>query len=77
MFSFGCFDAARVTVPILVIRGDSDTDATREDNQLLMNALGSGVKEYVVVSNGGHFLQFEKANVQLYQAARSFLEATK
>jgi pimeloyl-ACP methyl ester carboxylesterase len=71
------FDAARITVPTLVIRGDSDTDATREDNQVLMNALGSAVKEYVEVSNGGHFLQFEKANVQLYQAVQNFLEARK
>ena len=71
------FDATRITVPTLVIRGDSDTDATREDNQLLMNALGSAVKEYVEVQNGGHFLQFEKANIQLYQAVQSFLEASK
>ena len=43
------FDAARIIVPTLVIRGDSDTYATREDNQLLMNALGSAVKEYVEI----------------------------
>ncbi len=71
------FDAAKITVPTLVIRGDSDTDATRADNQLLMNALSSAAKEYVEVPHGGHFLQFEKSNVQLYQAVQSFLEARK
>jgi pimeloyl-ACP methyl ester carboxylesterase len=68
------FDAAKITVPTLVIRGDSDTDATRADNQLLMSALGSAVKEYVEIPNGGHFLQFEKSNIQLYQAIHTFLE---
>ena len=64
------YDASRQLV-------DSDTDATREDNQQLMNALGSAVKEYVEVRNGGHFLQFEKANTQLYQAVQTFLEPKK
>ena len=71
------FDAARIIVPTLVIRGDSDTYATREDNQLLMNALGSAVKEYVEIPNSGHYLQFEKANLQFYQAVQTFLDGKK
>ncbi len=69
------FDATKVTVPTLVIRGDADTDATREDNQQLMEALGSTVKEYVEIPGGGHFLHFEKVNIEFYQAVRNFLEA--
>ena len=34
------FDAAKISVPTLVIRGDADTWATREDNQQLIDALG-------------------------------------
>ena len=37
------FDAGSIEVPILVIRGDSDTLATREDNQQLLEDLGSAV----------------------------------
>ena len=44
------FDAAKISVPTLVIRGDADTWATREDNQQLINALGT-VKSYVEIPN--------------------------
>ena len=71
------FDAAKITVPTLVIRGDADTDATREDNQQLMEALGSTAKEYVEIPGGGHFLHFEKVNTEFYQAVQNFLEAEK
>lgn len=71
------FDAAKITVPTLVIRGDADTDATREDNQKLMEALGSTAKEYVEIPGGGHFLHFEKVNTEFYQAVQNFVEAEK
>jgi pimeloyl-ACP methyl ester carboxylesterase len=71
------FDAAKISVPTLVIRGDADTNATREDNQQLMAALSSTGKEYVEIPNGGHFLHFEKLNMQFYEAIQNFLEAEK
>jgi len=71
------FDAAKITVPTLVIRGDADTNATREDNQQLVAALGSTLKEYVEIPNGGHSLQFENVNLQFYAAVQKFLEAEK
>lgn len=71
------FDASKIIVPILVIRGDSDKIGTREDNQALMEALGSEVKEYVEIPNAGHMLQFEKTNTQFYKALQDFLEAKK
>ena len=71
------FDAAKITAPTLVIRGDADTDATRADNQQLVNALGSTVKEYVEIPGGGHFLHFEKVNTEFYEAVQNFLEAEK
>ena len=69
------FDAAKISVPTLVIRGDADTSATREDNQQLIAALGATAKEYVEIPNGGHFLQFENVNMEFYQALQNFLEA--
>jgi pimeloyl-ACP methyl ester carboxylesterase len=70
-------DAAKITMPTLVIRGDADTYAEREENRLLIDALGSTEKEYVEIPNGGHFLQFEKVNMQFYAAVQKFLEAEK
>ena len=71
------FDAAKISVPTLVIRGDADSDARREDNQNLVEALGSTVKEYVEIPSGGHFLHFENVNLQFYQALQDFLEAER
>jgi pimeloyl-ACP methyl ester carboxylesterase len=71
------FDAAKITMPTLVIRGDADTYATREDSQKLVNALGSTVKEYVEVPGAGHFLHLENVNIQFYDAVQKFLEAEK
>jgi pimeloyl-ACP methyl ester carboxylesterase len=71
------FDAAKISVPTLVIRGDADTNATREDNQQLMDALGTPEKEYVEIPSGGHFLHFENVNLQFYEALQAFLEAEK
>jgi pimeloyl-ACP methyl ester carboxylesterase len=69
------FDAAKISVPTLVIRGDADTWATRQDNQQLIDVLGATVKEYVEIPNGGHFLQFENVNLKFYEALQNFLEA--
>ena len=71
------FDAAKIAVPTLVIRGDADSNATREDNQQLMGALGTPEKEYVEIPTAGHFLQFENVNLEFYQALQTFLEAEK
>jgi pimeloyl-ACP methyl ester carboxylesterase len=71
------FDAAKIGVPTLVIRGDADTWATRESNQRLLDTLGSKVKAYVEIPNAGHFLHFEKTNKEFYRAVEDFLEAKK
>jgi pimeloyl-ACP methyl ester carboxylesterase len=71
------FDAAKISMPTLVIRGDADTNAPREDNQQLIDALGSTLKEYVEIPNGGHFMHFENVNLQFYGAVLKFLEAER
>lgn len=69
------FDASKITVPTLVIRGAHDTFATREDNQVLTKELGSMVKQYVEIPNASHMIQIEKTNTQFYQAVLDFLDA--
>jgi pimeloyl-ACP methyl ester carboxylesterase len=69
------FDASKITVPTLVIRGAHDTFATREDNQVLTEALGSTVKQYVEIPNASHMIPYEKANMQFYKAVTDFLDA--
>lgn len=70
-----CFEAERITMPTLVIRGELDTYATQEDSQLLLEALGSEVKEYVEIANAGHLIPWEQTNREFFAAVRAFLEA--
>jgi pimeloyl-ACP methyl ester carboxylesterase len=69
------FDAGKITVPTMVIRGEADTWATHEDNQQLLGDLASDIKEYVEIPGGGHFLHFEHVNLEFYRALQAFLEA--
>ena len=69
------FDAAKITVPTLVIRGALDTFGTREDSQVLTEELGSAVKQFVEIPNASHMIPYEKANVQFFKAVKDFLEA--
>jgi pimeloyl-ACP methyl ester carboxylesterase len=69
------FEAAKITVPTLVIRGALDTWSTWEDSQLLTSELGSAVKPYVDIPNASHFVQYEKANGQFFKAVKDFLDA--
>ena len=71
------FDAAGIKVPTLVIRGESDTLATRADNQQLLQDLGSTVKQYVEIERAGHMMQFEKNNTAFYRSIAEFLEASE
>ncbi|MEZ5935951.1 MAG: alpha/beta hydrolase [Alphaproteobacteria bacterium] len=71
------FDAEKITVPTLVINGDADADATQEDNQALMEALDGEENKLVVIPGAGHFLHFEKVNMQFYSALQEFLDPKK
>jgi len=69
------FDASKITVPTLVIRGEFDSYATHDDNKALINDLGSEVKQLVEIPYAGHFLHFENTNKLLYKALQDFLES--
>jgi alpha-beta hydrolase superfamily lysophospholipase len=70
------FDAPSIKVPTLVIRGESDTLARRDDNQQLLQDLGSTVKRYVEMEQAGHMIQFETNNTTFYRATAEFLESS-
>lgn len=69
------YDASKITVPTLVIRGALDTFALQEDDKLLTDELGSKVKQFVEIPNASHMIPYEKANVQFFKAVKGFLEA--
>lgn len=66
------YDASVIDLPALVVRGSLDTASVREDAVGLYDELGSDQKEYVEVSGGTHFLQFEPRRQVLYDAVRRF-----
>jgi pimeloyl-ACP methyl ester carboxylesterase len=67
------FDASSITVPTLVIRGETDTLGSREDNKQLLDDLGSRFKAYVEIEKAGHMMHFEKNNTKFYSAVEDFL----
>jgi pimeloyl-ACP methyl ester carboxylesterase len=69
------FEAAKITVPTLIIRGAFDTLSTQTDSQFLIKELGSEVKQYVEIPNASHQIQYLKANTQFFKAIKNFLEA--
>jgi pimeloyl-ACP methyl ester carboxylesterase len=69
------YDASKVTVPTLIIRGTQDTFGSTEDSQKLLSELGSATKKFVEIPNGSHNLPYEKVNRLFYQTVLEFLEA--
>jgi pimeloyl-ACP methyl ester carboxylesterase len=68
------FDASKITVPTMVIRGDLDTYSIEEDCKLLTEQLGSETKNFVNIPNASHMIPYEKANVEFYETVKEFLE---
>jgi len=67
------FDAEKITVPTLIIRGEFDQIALLKDNEALLDSLGSKVKQLVTIPGAGHMNHMEKTNGQFYEALDGFL----
>jgi pimeloyl-ACP methyl ester carboxylesterase len=67
------YDPARLTMPVLLIRGGQDTTSTATDAQRLLEAIASPVKRYRVIAPGSHFLCIERNRVKLYDELNDFL----
>ena len=68
------FDASRIAVPTMVIRGALDTFGSTEDSQQLVDELGSSEKKLVEIPGGSHNLPFEKVSEVFFQAVLEFME---
>ena len=68
------YDAGRIDVPTLVIRGGDDTKSTHDDAFGLFERLGAADKQYLVIGNATHFLSLEKRAPLLIRAVQAFLE---
>ena len=68
------FDASKITVPTLVIRGSLDKFGSKDDSELLVQELGSKVKKFVEIPNASHEIPYEKSNIQFFKAVKDFLE---
>jgi pimeloyl-ACP methyl ester carboxylesterase len=69
------FDASKIQVPTLVIRGALDKFGTTADCKALTQELASKTKQFVEIPNASHMIPYEKANLQFFKAVKDFLEA--
>ena len=70
------YDPARITMPVLLVRGADDTTSTDTDCSRLLADLGSKTKNYRVIAPGSHFLCLEKNRAELHQCLNDFLAGT-
>jgi pimeloyl-ACP methyl ester carboxylesterase len=68
------YEAAKLTMPTLLLRGAEDTTSTESDACRLFADLGSPLKDYQVMSPGSHFLCIERNRAKLNE---QFLEFFK
>ena len=67
------YDAAKITTPTLVIRGDADPTSTNADALGLFHRLASATKRYVVIGDATHFAALETNAPQLFAETALFL----
>lgn len=70
------YDAAQIKVPVLILRGDADTESLDVDARGLFAKLTSArYKRYVLIGDGTHFIIAEKNRWQLFQETQLFLDS--
>lgn len=70
------YEAAKIRVPVLILRGDADTESLDADARGLFEKLTSvPYKRYVLIGDGTHFINAEKNRWQLFQEAQLFLDS--
>jgi alpha-beta hydrolase superfamily lysophospholipase len=67
------YDAARITAPTLVVRGEWDSACSEDDADNLMASLGSVHKELATIGGATHLMHLESARGLLYNAVNAFL----
>lgn len=70
------YEAAKIRVPVLILRGDADTESLDADARGLFEKLISvPYKRYVLIGEGTHFINAEKNRWQLFQETQLFLDS--
>lgn len=67
------FDPAKLTMPVLLVRGADDTTSTDSDTRSLLSAIAATEKDYRIVAPGSHFLCLERNRSELYDRIDLFL----
>lgn len=68
------YDPARITAPVLIVRGEWDVVTTDAGARWLFDALTRApLKRDVKISRGTHVMHLETARLQLYAEVRAFL----
>lgn len=68
------YDPARITVPVLIVRGEWDTYPTNAAaGELFGQLVNAPSKKYVVLEKGSHVIHLEKNRTKLYQEVQHFL----
>ncbi|HBK78449.1 MAG TPA: hypothetical protein DDZ83_01990 [Nitrospinae bacterium] len=69
------YDASKIKIPVLLIRGDHDRSSLDPEANGLFKALtGSRGKRHIIMGDGTHFIQYEKRREELYSQVQLFME---
>jgi pimeloyl-ACP methyl ester carboxylesterase len=66
------YDPARLSMPVLLVRGAADTTSTDADCRTLLARIASRDKRYEAISPGSHFLCIERNRAVLYDCLQTF-----
>jgi pimeloyl-ACP methyl ester carboxylesterase len=69
------YDAAKLTMPTLLLRGAEDVTSTESDARRLFADIATPLKDYRVVSPGSHFLCIERNRAKLNDQLLEFFKA--
>jgi len=69
------YDPARITCPVMLIRGGDDPTSTRADALSLFDRLGTARRRYVEIANGTHFVSAERFGPNVFAVCNDFMTA--
>lgn len=67
------YDPAKLTIPVLLVRGEHDTTSTRSDAKNIQSRIRHSRVGYTEIAGGSHFLCVERNRHKLYKELRDFL----
>lgn len=68
------YDAGKILVPTLVLRGAEDVESLDTDARGLFARLASPIRRHITIANASHFIGFEKNAWQVHREVQAFLE---